>query len=166
MVVSTMQNPDRPGLVIFGPYRHGLRWRFHLKERGRTSYRSFKTRQQAGAFAELHGVSVARTGLLLDAAGLVLQTKPGWIYVAVVALQQGKRHLKVGFTKDLRRRFHEFRTLNPGVALLAAWQGDRSDETRAHASLDGRIGKSEVFAMRSATAALKRLERALGPRRL
>src|SRR5678816_2783089 len=91
---------------IYGPYRHGRRWRVQVREKGKQQrYRSFSDYSGAVDFMnagndDLRSVS---DGLLRRAAATT-STRGGWVY-AIATNPESARRLKVGFTNDLKRRF-------------------------------------------------------------
>src|ERR1700740_2590044 len=148
---------------LFGPYRHGRRWRVVISENGERSRRTFAVKSEAMEFAAYSRAGIARRSDEIVAAAAALEpAKAGGVYAAVLVQSAHARQLKAGFTTALQRRLNEFRTTNPTAAIAAIWDGDRGDESRAHAALPGRIGRSEVFLVPNTLKALDRIERAIG----
>lgn len=153
------------GLRMYGPYRHGLRWRVKVViGTVQQPYKSFASRAKAEAFMVDAAVSVvSHSNSLLRRVASAPSTKGGWVYVVLLDPAHPNR-LKVGFTTVPRKRLAAFRTSNPAAAILGLWEASPADEDRAHDALTGRVGASEVFTVRDAPSAMARIDRAIGPR--
>lgn len=150
---------------INGPYRHGLRWRFQVRDGKKYSHVSFGSKRAA-----LEWLAEARVGLqerserLLRLTKSAIPSRSGWIYAASTAPDLDVRRIKVGFTKDIVKRMAGYRTANPTAILIGLWEAEPSDEIRAHQVLSGRVGNSECFTVSAIPRAIAQIESVLGPR--
>lgn len=159
-------SPDDDGLKMYGPYRHGLRWRVKISVRGEQQpYRSFGSKGKALAFMETAVFALARhSDGLLRRVTTAQSTKAGWVYAVMLDPAGHPRRIKVGFTKAPGKRLAAFRTSNPAAVIRALWEASTADEGRAHDVLSGRVGASEVFTVNDVESAMASIDRALGTR--
>jgi len=74
------------------------------------------------------------------------RSRTGTVYAISIVPEIDLCRLKIGYTtRPINGRLKDFRTTNPTAILVGLWDADPHDEDLAHASLDGRIGRSEVF---------------------
>jgi hypothetical protein len=89
-------------------------------------------------------------------------SREGWVYAVSIVPEIDLRRLKIGYTtRPIDQRLKQYRTANPTAVLVGLWDADARAEDVAHRAIEGRLGRSEVFAVPDLYAALNRLHEAL-----
>lgn len=151
---------------MYGPYRHGRRWRVKVMVAGKQQrYQSFNSKSAASSFIDtnLHSVRQRSDGLINRIASAV-SIKGGWVYAISLDPAHYPCRLKIGYTKVPKIRLSTFRTTSPSAMLVGLWEASASDEDAVHDVLTGRVGTSEVFNVRTVVSALASIDKSIGPR--
>lgn len=116
----------------YGPYRHGHKWRVHVRSGDRTIYQSFDDFGEAAARVLAGRPKAPRE-----------RQKRGASWVYFVQCQDDNGYIKIGYTRDLARRLVDIQMGCPYEIVLLA-EIRTSEPSLFEATLHERFGQLSV----------------------